>query len=204
MKTGTMYVVCGVIAVSFASIVPWRGSSHHGAAPLSQEDRMPLVDETVDGMRRLRHPTAGVSFAHPGDGYAPSPELAESMLARIADRSHYQLYVYANHDATAKVVFGVTSGDVASRDVLEQQLAGLERESTANPNVHVVEHEVIWTDSRHEARCHIAGSAPAGEMHLRARILVVKPKDHEAMAVSLVVISREADGLASLLESLAP
>jgi hypothetical protein len=145
-----------------------------------------------------------VSFAYPGDEYSSSPEVAESMRSRIGDQGSFQIYVYTSQQTHRTIVFGVTSGDAESRDVLERQLAALERDSGNNPNVHVVEHEVIWTDARHEARGHLARSTPSGEMHIRARILVVKPKDHEAMAVSLVVISPEADGLANVLESLAP
>jgi hypothetical protein len=165
---------------------------------LTAADRVPLVDETVNGQRRLRHPTLEFSFHHPGAAFAPSEKLADSMRAAHPDnRFHY--YGFMSDPASAVVLVAMMNEDVPTREAMVKELAELENSfSKGQPATY--DDGVTWTDQLHDA--HFSGETNG--MHIRVRMIPITPKDHPQVVVALMVVSEDPNALADTLASFGP
>jgi hypothetical protein len=196
-KAVVWILVVGCIALFASGFV--EGLGKRSTPALTAADRTPLIDETVAGQRRLRHPTLGFSFHHPGATFAPSQKVTDAMQAAHPDkRFHY--YAFVDDPPTTVVEIAMMNEDVPNREAMVRELAELEKSFGSKGKAATYDDGVTWTDQLHDA--HFAGEID-GE-HIRVRMIPISPKDHPQVVVALIVASQDPNALADTLASFGP
>ena len=191
-------MVIGCVGLLATGVVAGLDHLKH-TAELTAADRVPLIDETVNGQRRLRHPTLGFSFHHPGAAFAPSQKIVDSMKSSNPDgRFHY--YGFIDDPVTAVVEVAMMNEDIPTREVLVKELAEFEKSFGSKGQVGTYDDGVTWTDQLHDA--HFSGELNG--LHFRVRMIPFTPKDHPQVVVALIVASQDATVLADTLASFGP
>jgi hypothetical protein len=88
---------------------------------VDDDDQPALVDETLAGERRLRHPTFEFAFAHPGDDFLADPALADSM--EPISGATCDAFISRRGDATLAVC--AVDADVSSPDAFYAGVAAV-------------------------------------------------------------------------------
>jgi hypothetical protein len=195
-KTVVWVLIGGCLALFGAGFMAGLGRSNH-IPELAAVDRVPLIDETVNGQHRLHHPTLGFSFRLPA-GFAASQQIVDQVKKTSTDqRFHY--YGFVDDPLTAVVEVAMMNEDVPNREALVKGLADFEQSFDSKGNGRY-EDGVTWTDQLRDA--HFSGVLDG--LHFRVRMIPITPKDHPPAMVALVVISRDENVLADTLASFGP
>jgi hypothetical protein len=164
----------GGVALIVAAVAAVAAPGCKGAAKLPDGAKSPLVEEEVDGGKRLRHPVLGFSLRHPGGSYVESPYMAKVMHDSAGNDEAMHYYAYAEPLPQAALVIGLAPGG-QSESALEQAVEGLTRglaellrEQLGGAEVRIVQKEVSWTAEKREANVRIVA---AEQIHMRMRAL---------------------------------
>ena len=170
----------------------------HSSPPLRPLDRAPFIDETVDGHRRLRHPTLDFAFDHPGPKFVSSQKVVDAMTAKTSGK---ELQYYGWLDEGTVLAIALTNEEIPDRETMVKELASMEQSFSATGSGHTTYNDgVVWTDTLHEA--HFESELSNG-LHIRVRVIPVDPVDHPEVMVAMIVGSSDPKALSSTLFSLA-
>jgi hypothetical protein len=165
-------------------------------------DHSPLVEVTVNGQVRLRHPVYGFSVLRPPKTFVEKPELVATLgIARDPESAYY---AFAEPLPTVIVMVGVMCNEGASRADFADVTRGIRsgfthamskenapvktlREDTAGAEGHLVQHLHFVVEG----------------MHFQFNTYQIMASDWPAVAV-VMVVGRDAKELADVLDSFQP
>jgi len=168
----------------------------------SVADRSPLVEVTVNGQVRLRHPLYGFSILRPPKGYAEAPELVAQLGVAGDPDSAY--YAFAETPPTAIAVVGVMNDVGATRDDFAAVTHGIRRGLTGaasgkDMQVQTLRDDTTGTDGHLVQHLHFIVSGA----HIQINAYQLQTRGVSAVA-SVMVLGQDATTLADVLDSFQP
>jgi len=202
MKERTRQVVVWIMIAGFVGLVSFgvfAALNRVKPGELVEADRGAFVDETVSGQHRLRHPTLGFAFKHPGQNFAVAPTIVEAMKKAEPD-NRYHFYAWMDTPPSAAIEVALAPDIVDSRERMAKELEEFEQSFGTAQAVNKIDDGVTWNDQHHDAHFH-------GEMnglHFRVRMIAFTPKGKPSILAALIITSQDPTALEDVLASFGP
>ncbi|HEV7555831.1 MAG TPA: hypothetical protein VGO00_10270 [Kofleriaceae bacterium] len=164
-------------------------------------DRSPLVEVTIDGQVRLRHPTYGFSFLRPPKGYAAADALIDKF--GITPDPEGLIYAFAETPPTAVVMVHVLTDVGESRAEFAAVAlgirAGLTGAAGKDLKIQTLRDEMTGTNGHLVQHFHLVIDG----MHMQITAYQLKMRGTPSVA-AVMVVGGDNKALADVLDSFRP